>query len=195
MKSLIGTETAKNLMASFAGECQARNRYVFYSSIAKKEGYVQISQIFMETAEQEKEHAKKFYKYLKESFSDENIEITASFPVSFHKDTLSNLKAAASGENEEWEDVYIAFAKVAKEEGFPEIANTFEKVAEVENRHEIRFAKLAKNIEDGTVFKRDEVSLWKCLNCGYIYEGLEAPTECPACQHPQGYFELFVENY
>ncbi len=195
MKSLLGTETAKNLMASFAGESQARSRYTFYSSIAKKEGYVQISQIFMETAEQEKEHAKKFYKYLKENFVDENIEITASFPVSLHKDTLSNLKAAASGENEEWEDMYIAFAKVAKEEGFPEIANTFERVAEVENRHEARFAKLAKNIEDGKVFKRDEVSLWKCLNCGYIYEGLEAPTECPACQHPQGYFELFVENY
>ena len=195
MKSLLGTQTAKNLMASFAGESQARSRYTFYSSIAKKEGYVQISQIFMETAEQEKEHAKKFYKYLKESFTDENIEITASFPVSLHQDTLSNLKAAAAGENEEWEDMYVAFARIAREEGFPEIAHTFEKVAEVENRHEIRFAKLAKNIEDGTVFKRDEVSLWKCLNCGYIYEGLEAPTVCPACQHPQGYFELFVENY
>ncbi len=194
MKSLKGTETAKNLMISFAGESQARNRYTFYSSIAKKEGYVQISQIFAEIAGQEKEHGKKFYKFLKESFCDENIEITASFPVAFG-DTLANLKSAAAGENEEWEDMYVAFAKVAKEEGFNEIANIFQKVAEVENRHEARFAKLASNVENGTVFKKDEVTLWKCLNCGYIFEGYEAPKVCPACQHPQGYFEVFIENY
>lgn len=195
MKSLKGTKTAENLMKSFAGESQARSRYTFFASIAKKEGYVQISNIFLETAEQEKEHAKKFYKYLKEDFVDEAIDIEASYPVSFHQDTLSNLKAAAAGENEEWTQLYVEFAKTAREEGFNVIASTFEKVAEVEKRHEIRYNKLAKNIEDGTVFKKDEPVLWKCLNCGYIYEGTEAPKACPACAHPQGYFEVFVENY
>lgn len=195
MKSLKGTKTAENLMKSFAGESQARSRYTFFASTAKKEGYVQISNIFLETAEQEKEHAKKFYKYLKEDFVDEAIDIEASYPVSFHQDTLSNLKAAAAGENEEWTQLYVEFAKTAREEGFNVIASTFEKVAEVEKRHEIRYSKLAKNIEDGTVFKKDEPVLWKCLNCGYIYEGTEAPKACPACAHPQGYFEVFVENY
>ena len=179
MKSLKGTKTAENLMKSFAGESQARTRYTYYSSIAKKQGYVQISNIFMETAEQEKEHAKKFYKFLKEDFKDEAIEITASYPVSFHEDTLLNLKVAAAGENE----------------GFPVIAATFEKISEVEKRHEARYSKLAKNIEEGSVFKKEEPVLWKCLNCGYIYEGAEAPISCPACAHPQGYFEVFVETY
>ena len=195
MKSLKGTKTAENLMKSFAGECQARTRYTYYSSIAKKQGYVQISNIFMETAEQEKEHAKKFYKYLKEDFVDEMIEITASYPVSFHEDTMANLKAAAAGENEEWTELYPEFAKVAREEGFEAIAITFERISEVEKRHEARYNKLAKNIEEGKVFKKDEKVLWKCLNCGHIHEGEEAPKVCPTCVHPQGYFEVFVEAY
>ncbi|QJA07639.1 rubrerythrin family protein [Romboutsia sp. CE17] len=195
MKTLKGTRTAENLMKSFAGECQARTRYTYYASIAKKQGYVQISNIFMETAEQEKEHAKKFYKYLKEDFVDEMIEITASYPVSFHEDTMANLKAAAAGENEEWAELYPEFAKVAREEGFEAIAITFERVSEVEKRHEARYNKLAKNIEEGKVFKKDEKVLWKCLNCGHIHEGEEAPKVCPTCVHPQGYFEVFVEAY
>ena len=195
MKTLKGTRTAENLMKSFAGECQARTRYTYYASIAKKQGYVQISNIFMETAEQEKEHAKKFYKYLKEDFVDEMIEITASYPVSFHEDTMANLKAAAAGENEEWAELYPEFAKVAREEGFEAIAITFERVSEVEKRHEARYNKLAKNIEEGKVFKKDEKVLWKCLNCGHIHEGEEAPEVCPTCVHPQGYFEVFVEAY
>ena len=195
MKSLKGTKTAENLMKSFAGECQARTRYTYYSSIAKKQGYVQISNIFMETAEQEKEHAKKFYKFLKEDFVDEMIEITASYPVSFHEDTMANLKAAAAGENEEWTQLYPEFAKIARAEGFEAIAITFERVSEVEKRHEARYNKLAKNIEEGTVFKKDEKVLWKCLNCGHIHEGEEAPKVCPTCVHPQGYFEVFVEAY
>ena len=195
MKSLKGTKTAENLMKSFAGECQARTRYTYYSSIAKKQGYVQISNIFMETAEQEKEHAKKFYKYLKEDFVDEMIEITASYPVSFHEDTMANLKAAAAGENEEWTQLYPEFAKIARAEGFEAIAITFERISEVEKRHEARYNKLAKNIEEGKVFKKDEKVLWKCLNCGHIHEGEEAPKECQTCEHPQGYFEVFKETY
>ena len=195
MKSLKGSKTAENLMKSFAGECQARTRYTYYSSIAKKEGFVQIANIFLETAEQEKEHAKRFYKFLKEDFVDEAIEIQASFPVSFHKETLKNLLAAAAGENEEWTELYPNFADVAEKEGYQEVAIIYRKIAEVEERHERRYKKLAKNIEDDTVFKKDEVNLWKCINCGYIFEGKEAPTACPACAHPQGYFEVFVENY
>ena len=195
MKSLKGTKTAENLMKSFAGESQARTRYTYYASIAKKQGYVQISNIFTETAEQEKEHAKKFYKYLKEDFADEMIEITASYPVSFHEDTIKNLKAAAAGENEEWTELYPEFAKIAREEGFEAIAKTFENISEVEKRHEARYNKLAKNMEEGKVFKKDEKVLWKCLNCGHIHEGEEAPKVCPTCVHPQGYFEVFIENY
>ncbi|ALR90340.1 MULTISPECIES: rubrerythrin [Clostridium] len=195
MKSLKGTKTAENLMKSFAGECQARTRYTYYASIAKKQGYVQISNIFMETAEQEKEHAKRFYKLLKEDFSDESIEIQSSYPVSFHQETAKNLKAAAEGENEEWTELYPAFAKIAKEEGFEEIAEIYNRISEVESRHERRYKKLLENIENNTVFKKSESVLWKCNNCGYIYEGEEAPSLCPACQHPQGYFEVFIENY
>ncbi|WP_026886601.1 rubrerythrin [Clostridium beijerinckii] len=195
MKSLKGSKTAVNLMKSFAGESQARTRYTYYSSIAKKEGFVQIANIFLETAEQEKEHAKRFYKFLKDDYVDEQIEIQASFPVSFHESTFKNLLAAASGENEEWTDLYPSFAKTAEEEGYPEIAAVYRKISEVEARHEARYKKLAKNIEDGTVFKKDEVTLWKCGNCGFIYEGKEAPVACPACAHPQAYFEVFVENY
>ena len=178
MKSLKGTKTAENLMKSFAGECQARTRYTYYASIAKKQGYVQISNIFMETAEQEKEHAKRFYKLLKEDFSDESIEIQSSYPVSFHQETAKNLKAAAEGENEEWTELYPAFAKIAKEEGFEEIAEIYNRISEVESRHERRYKKLLENIENNTVFKKSESVLWKCNNCGYIYEGEEAPSLC-----------------
>ena len=195
MKSLKGSKTAENLMKSFAGECQARTRYTYYSSVAKKEGYVQISNIFMETAENEKEHAKRFYKFLKNDYSGEQIEITAGYPVALYDDTLKNLKAAASGENQEWTDLYPTFAKIADEEGYPEIAAVYRQIAKVENRHEIRYNKLAKKIEEDKVFKKDETVLWKCNNCGYIYEGAEAPMACPACAHPQSYFEVFVENY
>ncbi|GAB6168412.1 rubrerythrin family protein [Clostridium carnis] len=195
MKSLKGSKTAENLLKSFAGESQARTRYTYYSSIAKKEGYVQIANVFLETAEQEKEHAKRFYKFLKEDFVDEAIEINAAYPVSFHNETAKNLKAAANGENEEWSHDYPEFARIAKEEGYNEVAVAFERIAEVEKRHERRYRKLLNNIENGTVFKKEEVVLWKCNNCGYIAEGLEAPVVCPACLHPQGYFEVFLENY
>ena len=192
---LKGSKTAENLLKSFAGECQARTRYTYYASTAKKEGYVQISNIFMETAEQEKEHAKRFYKFLKDEFADEAIEITASYPVALHGETAKNLEAAANGEHGEWSVDYPEFAKVAREEGFLDIAAAYEKIAEVEFRHEKRYRKLLANIENDSVFKKDEVVLWKCNNCGYIYEGKEAPKSCPACLHPQGYFEVFVENY
>lgn len=193
--SLRGTKTAENLLKSFAGESQARTRYTFYASVAKKEGYVQISNIFMETAEQEKEHAKRFFKFLKDEFADEAIEITASYPVALHEETLKNLKAAAAGEHEEWSQDYPEFARIAREEGFPEIAAAYEQIAKVEERHERRYKKLAENIENASVFKKEEVVLWKCNNCGFIYEGTEAPLKCPACLHPQGYFEVFKETY
>ena len=195
MKSLKGTKTAENLMKSFAGECQARTRYTYYASVAKKEGYVQISNIFTETAEQEKEHAKRFYKFLKDEFAGEAIEINAAYPVGLYEDTASNLRAAAAGEHEEWSKDYPEFARVAREEGFPAIAVAYERITEVENMHERRYNKLLKNLEEGTVFKKDEVVLWKCGNCGFIFEGEEAPEVCPACLHPKAYFELFCENY
>ncbi|MBS5886614.1 MAG: rubrerythrin family protein [Clostridium sp.] len=195
MKSLKGTKTAENLMKSFAGESQARTRYTYYASVARKQGYVQIANIFMETAEQEKEHAKRFYKFLKDDFAGEAIEINAGYPVDLYDDTAKNLRAAAKGEHEEWSHDYPEFARVAREEGFPAIAVAYERITEVENRHERRYNKLLKNIEEGKVFKKDEPVLWKCNNCGYIFEGEEAPQVCPACLHPQGYFEVFVENY
>ena len=196
MKSLKGTKTAENLMKSFAGEGQANMRYTFFASVAKKEGYVQISNIFMETAGNEVQHAKRFYKFLKEDFiNDEEIKITAAYPVSLHGDTKANLKAAAMGEHEEYSDLYTQFAEVAKEEGFLEIAHVFERVGEVEKHHEARYRKLLANLENDTVFKKDEVVLWKCGNCGYIFEGKEAPEKCPACAHPRAYFELLAENY
>ncbi|MDV4151499.1 rubrerythrin family protein [Clostridium sp. AL.422] len=195
MKSLKGTRTAENLMKSFAGECQARTRYTYYASVAKKEGYVQISNIFMETAEQEREHAKRFYKFLKDDFAGEAIEITAGYPVDLYDDTARNLKAAAAGENEEWTQLYPEFARIAREEGFPAVAVAYERIIEVENMHEDRYLKLLKNVEDGKVFKKDEVVLWKCSNCGYIFEGAEAPQACPACLHPQSYFEVYTERY
>src|SRR5699024_1400092 len=192
MKSLEGTKTAENLMKAFAGESQARMRYTYYASEAKKEGYVQISNIFTETAENEKEHAKRFFKYLNQSLKGEKIEITSDFPVDLGK-TKENLLAAANGEQEEWEELYPAFADIAEEEGFPEIAHTFREIAEAEERHEIRYRKLLSNIENDKVFEKDEVVEWKCNNCGYVHRGKSAPEVCPACAHPRSYFEVFVE--
>ncbi|WP_027632838.1 rubrerythrin [Clostridium hydrogeniformans] len=195
MKSLKNTRTAENLLKAFAGESQARNRYTFFANVARKQGYIQIANIFMETAEQEREHAKRFYDFLRDDYKDESIEITASYPVSLHEETKDNLKAAAMGENEEWADMYPEFAKVAREEGFTQIAIAFERIADVEKHHEMRYRKLLSNIENDQVFKREEKSFWKCGNCGYIHEGYEAPAKCPACMHPKAYFELLNENY
>ncbi|WP_368490717.1 rubrerythrin [Clostridium sp. BJN0013] len=194
MASLKGTRTAENLMKAFAGESQARNRYTYYASIAKKEGYVQISNIFLETAENEKEHAKRFFKFLNNDLQGQSVEINASYPVSLG-DTKTVLKSAAAGENEEWSQLYPAFADVADEEGFHAIAMVFRKIAEVEKHHEERYLTLLKNVENGTVFKKDEVVKWKCANCGYIHEGSSAPEVCPACAHPQAYFEILTEKY
>lgn len=192
--SLKGTRTAKNLLTSFIGECQARMRYDYYSSQAKKDGYVQISNIFAETAKNEKEHAKRFYKFLRDELEGEELEVDSNYPINF-SDTLSNLKAAAAGEHEEQSSMYPKFADIAAEEGFIEIANVFSRIAEVEERHEIRFRKLIENIEKDRVFKREEVYEWKCNNCGYIHTGKFAPEKCPACDHPKAHFEIFVENY
>lgn len=194
MNSLKNTKTAENLMKAFAGESQARNKYTYYASQAKKEGYIQISNLFTETAENEKEHAKKFFKFLNEELKGETIEITATFPVMLGN-TKENLLAAANGENEEWTDLYVNFAAIADEEGFPIIADSFRKIADVEKHHEARYRKLLKNIGTNTVFEKSDLQLWKCNNCGYIHEGIMAPEYCPACAHPQGYFEIFVENY
>lgn len=178
MKELRGTKTEANLKAAFAGEAQARNKYDYYASVARKEGYQQIAAIFEETALHEKEHAKRAYKFL-----------------SGIGDTVANLEDAIKGENYEWTDMYKQFEAEAREEGFDEIADFFREVAEVEEEHEKRFRKLLENIKAGRVFKRDTVVKWKCRNCGYIHEGTEAPELCPACAHPQSYYELFVENY
>ncbi|TCK98603.1 rubrerythrin [Natranaerovirga hydrolytica] len=196
MKSLKGTQTAQNLLKAFAGESQARNRYTYYASQAKKEGYVQISNLFTETADNEKEHAKRFFKFLKEDpeLNGQGIEIEATYPVALG-DTKFNLKAAADGENEEWSDLYPEFADVAQKEGFPEIATAFKKIAEVEKHHEARYLKLLENVENGTVFKKGDKTYWKCNNCGYVHEGTEAVEVCPACIHPQAHFELLAENY
>lgn len=197
MDSLKGTKTAENLMKAFAGESQARNRYTYYASAADKEGYKQIRNIFIETADNEKEHAKRFYKFLLEGFGSELpafIEIDATFPVA-QGTTVDNLRAAADGEHEEWADMYPEFAKVAEEEGFNQIAAAFKMIALAESRHETRFRKLADNIEKGRVFKKEGKILWKCGNCGYVHEGEEAPQLCPACIHPQAHFEVFVEAY
>ncbi|NMA84388.1 MAG: rubrerythrin family protein [Epulopiscium sp.] len=194
MKSLKGTKTAENLLKAFAGESQARNRYTYYASVAKKEGYVQISNIFQETADNEKEHAKRFFKFLVDDFHGEAINIQADYPVAFG-DTRENLIAAAEGEHEEWSDLYPAFADVADEEGFPAIATAFRKIADAEVRHETRFRKLVANIDNDEVFKKSEPVLWKCNNCGYIHEGVEALKICPACIHPQAHFEVFAETY
>ncbi|MBU0650514.1 rubrerythrin family protein [bacterium] len=189
--SIKGTKTEQNLLASFAGESQARNRYTYFASAAKKEGYEQISGIFLETAENEKEHAKKFFKFLEGGM----VEIKASYPAGIIGKTKDNLKAAAEGEHEEWEVLYKEAGNIAKKEGFDEIAETFFKIAEVEKHHEARYRKLLKNLEDGKVFKKDKSVRWKCRNCGYIHEGDSAPDSCPACKHPQAYFEVFCETY
>lgn len=194
MKSLKDTKTAENLMKAFAGESQARNRYTYYASVAKKEGYVQIANLFMETAENEKEHAKRFLKFVVESLNGEMVEITASYPASLG-DTKSNLLSAANGENEEWTELYPKFAQIAEEEGFDAVAVAFKKIAEVEKHHEARYRELLSNIEKDNIFKKDTVVQWKCNNCGYIHEGESAPQSCPACLHPQGYFEMFVKTY
>lgn len=195
MKSLKGTETAKNLMKSFAGECQARTRYTYFASKARKDGYVQISNIFMETAENEKEHAKRFYSFLENDFQGQPLKIEAEYPVEYPTDTKTNLLYAAEGEHDENSNLYPTFAKVAEEEGFPEIAACFRMITIAEKAHEKRYRKLAANIENGTVFKKDETILWKCDNCGFIFEGAQAPAKCPACLHPQAFFEVFKENY
>ena len=194
MKSLKGTKTAENLMKAFAGESQARNRYTYYSAVAKKEGYVQISNLFTETADNEKEHAKRFFKFLVECMDGDMVEITATFPVAL-SDTKANLKAAAEGEHEEWADLYPAFADVADAEGFPVVATVFRKIADVEKHHEARYRKLYDNVVNNVVFKKPAVVQWKCNNCGYIHEGESAPQMCPACAHPQAHFEVFVETY
>ena len=183
--SIKGTKTEQNLLKSFAGESQARSRYTFFASVAKKEGYEQIAGVFMETAEQEKEHAKKFFKYLEGGM----VEITASYPAGIISTTAENLKAAADGENEEWADLYPEFAQIAQEEGFPQIANTFRQIAKVEAEHEARYRKLLERVETGKVFERDEEIEWQCRNCGYVLKGKKAPMKCPACEHPQAYFE------
>jgi len=190
-KSIKGTKTEKNLLASFAGESQARNRYTYFASVAKKEGYEQISRFFIETADNEKEHAKVFFKYLEGG----EVEITASYPAGMIKDTKTNLEEAAKGENLEWTTLYQDFAKTAKDEGFPEVARSFEQIAKVERFHESRYRKLMNNIEKGDVFKKKAAIKWHCLNCGYVHEGDEAPKECPACRHPQAFFEVLPENY
>ena len=188
---LRGTQTEKNLLLSFAGESQARNRYDFFASAAQKEGYVQIAQAFTETALQEKEHAKRFFKFLEGGM----VEIAAAFPAGMISATPENLRGAAAGEHEEWTEAYPAFAETARAEGFDEIADIWMAVSVAERQHERRFLGLLENIEKNCVFTADTVVKWRCLNCGYTHEGTEAPTACPACAHPQAYFELLAENW
>jgi rubrerythrin len=191
MKSLKGTRTEKNLLTAFAGESQARNRYTYFASQAKKEGFEQISAIFLETADNEKEHAKRLFKFLEGG----EAEVKASFPAGVIGSTAENLAAAAAGENYEHTKMYPEFAKIADEEGFTEIASVFRAIAVAERQHEKRYLALLENVKKNRVFKKDEVVKWKCRNCGYIHEGKEAPEKCPACDHPRAYFELLVENY
>jgi rubrerythrin len=188
---LKGTKTERNILTAFAGESQARNRYTYFASQAKKDGYVQISSIFEETANQEKEHAKVLFKLLEGG----EVEIRAAFPAGVIGTTAENLKEAAGGENYEWTEMYPGFAKTAREEGFPEIADTFEAIAVAEKQHEKRYNDLRANIEAGRVFKRGQKVVWRCRNCGYLHEGTEAPDACPACAHPQAHFELLGENW
>lgn len=190
-KSVKGTQTEKNLLAAFAGESQARNRYTYFASAARKEGFEQIANIFTETAENEKEHAKVFFKYLEGG----DTEIMAAYPAGMIKDTKTNLEAAAAGENMEWTTIYADFSKTARNEGFPEIAHSFEQISKVERFHESRYRKLVNNVAGGEVFKKKSAAKWHCTNCGYVFEGAEAPKECPACKHPQAYYELLAENY
>ncbi len=191
MKSIKGTKTEKNLLVSFAGESQARNRYTYFASAAKKEGFVQISNVFLETAENEKEHAKVFFKYLEGG----DVQISASYPAGMIKDTRFNLEHAANGENEEWTKLYADFARDAEDEGFIEIARSFREIAKVEKFHESRYRKFLANIEKNEAFKKKEKTMWHCINCGYIHESEEAPKECPACKHPQAFYEVLAQNY
>jgi len=191
MNSLKGSQTEKNLLTAFAGESQARNRYNYFASQARKDGYVQISDIFAETADQEKEHAKRLFKFM----TGGEAEVTAAFPFGVIGDTVDNLRAAAAGENHEWTDMYPSFAKVAREEGFAELAGVFESIAVAEKQHEKRYLDLAANIDAGKVFKKDSPVVWRCRNCGYLHEGAEAPELCPACAHPQAHFEVLGENW
>jgi len=191
MKSIKGTETEKNLLKSFAGESQARMRYTYFAKVAKTEGYEQISAIFLETADQEKQHAKKFFSYLEGGA----VEITASYPAGTISTTAINLKEAAAGENEEWSDLYPHFADVAEAEGFSNIAATWRKIAAVEAQHEKRYLRLQARVDAGTVFSREEETTWQCRECGHIHVGKEAPKACPTCAHPQAYFEVEKQNY
>jgi rubrerythrin len=190
-KSFKGTQTEKNLLTAFAGESQARNRYIFFTSVARKEGYEQIANIFTETAGNEKEHAEIFFKYLKGG----DVEITAMYPAGVIGNTLQNLEAAANGEKQEWSKIYADMQKTAKKEGFDNIATSFKEISEVEEFHEKRYRKLAANVAAGEVFKKKKVVRWHCTNCGYIHEGTEAPDVCPACKHAKAYYELLAENY
>ena len=194
MSNLKGTETLKNLMAAFAGESQARNRYTFWSSIAKKEGYVEVSKIFEETANQEKEHAKRLMKLMNTAAQGETLPVAGEFPVLMGT-TVENLKAAAAGENEEWTHMYPEFAKKAEEEGLPEIAAILRAIAMAEKMHEERYLKLLENVKEGKVFEAGEVKIWKCRNCGHIVVGTSAPEVCPVCNHPKAFFEIKAENY
>lgn len=191
MPEFKGSQTEKNLLTAFAGESQARNRYTYFASQAKKEGYVQISSIFEETANQEKEHAKRFFKFLEGG----EVAVSAGFPAGVIGSTLENLKAAAGGEHYEWTEMYPGFAKIAKDEGFKDVAAAFENISVAEKQHEKRYLDLAGNIEADRVFKREENVVWRCRNCGFLHEGKEAPNQCPACVHPQAHFELLGENY
>lgn len=191
---LKGSQTEKNLLKSFAGESQARMRYTYFASVAKKKGYEQISFIFTETADNEKEHAEIFFKHLKSS-EGEALEITAKYPAGKIGTTEENLLAAAEGEKEEHSELYPEFEKVAREEGFEEVADSFKEIAEVEEQHERRYRKLLANLENNSVFKKSEPVIWKCRNCGYLHNGDEAPNLCPACKHAQAYYEIFNENY
>ncbi len=188
---LKGSKTEINLMAAFAGESQARNRYTYFASKAKKEGYEQIAAIFLESAANEKEHAEREFKFLQGG----EIEITGSFPAGVIADTAANLKAAADGEHHEWTEMYPEFARIAEDEGFSEIAAVFRNIAVAEKEHERRYLALLKNIEEEKVFKKDKVVTWRCLNCGFVHEGTQSPAKCPACDHAQAYFELRAENY
>jgi rubrerythrin len=190
-KSIVGTQTEKNLLRAFAGESQARNRYTFFASVARKEGLMQIADIFAETADQEKEHAERFFSFLEGG----EVEISDRYPAGKTGSTLDNLKAAAAGEEHEWMELYPAFAKTARDEGFKVIAAAFEAISVAEKQHGKRYSDLAANLEAGRVFRRNDKIVWRCRNCGYLHEAQEAPKSCPACLHPQSYFELLGENW
>ncbi len=191
MKSLKGTETEKNILTAFAGESQARNRYTFFSKQAKKEGYVQISYVFLETADNEGQHAKQLFKFLEGG----DVEITAAFPAGVIGTTAENLKGSAAGENHEHVHMYPDFAQIAENEGFPEVAAVMRSIAVAEKQHEKRYLGLLENLNNGTAFKKAEKVTWRCINCGYIYDGYEPPEKCPACAHPKAYFEVIAENW